>query len=87
MVVMDDSSTTPEDVNLSGLYPRETPVRLGDMVLTLGQALDMETAFCPADQPRRQDPGKRNVYLARILAAAGSLEPKHAYLLPEDAED
>lgn len=56
----------------------------GGMEMTLGQALQAERLLCPADSTNRQDPAKRVGYLARILAAGGSLREEDQHLLVED---
>jgi len=72
---------TPDDFIAS--YGPEALVSLNGQQMTLGQALQFEAMFCPADQSRRQDPSKRIAYLAQILASAESLRPEHDYLIPE----
>jgi hypothetical protein len=53
------------------------------MRMTLGQALEAEQLFCPADKISRQDPDRRVRYLAHILGAAGTLRQEDAHLLEE----
>ncbi len=64
-------------------YGLDTPVVVGEknMKISLGQALDMERMFCPADVSKREDPSRRIGYLATILAAGGSLLPEDHHLL------
>ena len=64
-------------------YGQDAPVVAGKMKITLGQALEAEKMFCPADEEARQDPQKRLAYLAGMLAAAGSLSPEHEFLIKE----
>lgn len=57
----------------------------GGKVMKLGQALQFEAMFCPAEDIRRQDPTKRSIYLAGMLAAGGTiLHPDHQALLPAE---
>ncbi|CAN5418699.1 hypothetical protein BH09PAT4_BH09PAT4_02500 [soil metagenome] len=62
-------------------YGDTAPVALGETTMTLGQALEAERLFCPADATKRQDPDRRVRYLARILASAGTLRPEDEHLL------
>lgn len=67
---------------LVDIYGVSAPVRVGDGIdMTLGQALDAEQLFCPAEASTRQDPTKRLGYLANMLAAAGTLKPEHEHLI------
>jgi hypothetical protein len=66
--------------HLSSLYPNTTPVLIGDLTLTLGQALDMQAFGCPV--PAAERDGVRDVaYLAGKLSAAGSLRSEDYNLL------
>lgn len=67
-------------------YPGETPVRVGGMTISLAQAQQAEALLCQATPDRRQDPGRRARYYAGMLAAAGSLQKEHEYLLLEETE-
>ena len=59
-------------------YSLDVLVKVGNgMDMTLGQALEAERLFCPADIAKRQDVQSRVTYLAGMLAAAGSLLPEH----------
>ena len=65
------------------LYGLDAPVvvGVGGVSLKLGQALQMEEAFCKAKPEARLDNDKRVRYLASILNDAGSLKPEHLFLL------
>ena len=59
----------------------------GTMRVPLTAAVQMEAAFCrPGDAEAAQDPERRVRYLARRLAAAGTLREEHTHLLAETAE-
>jgi hypothetical protein len=73
---------TPDPQDFISTYGTDAAVLVGNgMQMTLGQALEAERLFCPADAATRQDPLKRLSYLAGMLAAAGSLRPEDEYLL------
>jgi len=62
------------------LYPRTTPVRFGELDLTLGQALDIQTLGCPV-APDKRNEINNIAYLAAKLVAAGTLRPPDYNLL------
>jgi hypothetical protein len=75
---------TPDPQAFIDVYGPDAQVGFDNgMSMKLGQALDMERSFCPADQVNRQDPAKRIRYLAKILAAGGSLRPEDSQYLPK----
>lgn len=66
--------------HLLELYPLNSQVKFGEVSLTLGQALNMET-LCPAPQASRIDELSRVARLAGALQAAGTLQPDDINLL------
>jgi hypothetical protein len=82
LIHMPAKITDPE--SFIDMYGLEAKVVLGEgQEMTLGQALEFEEMFCTADTGIRRDPAKRIGYLARKLAAGGSLRPEHEHLLGE----
>lgn len=79
---MEKENLSPQEFIES--YGLSAPVRVGrgeGREVTLGQALKAENAFCPADKEKREDPVERVGYLAKILAAAGTLRPEDEHFL------
>ena len=79
--------TFPDPEEFLEVYGPAAPVVAGGQEMTLGQALQFEAMFCPANKEARQDPGKRVPYLAGMLAAAGTLLPEHEWLLLPNETD
>jgi hypothetical protein len=75
----------PDAQRFMEMYRPDDRVRFEDTgaEMTLGQALQLEALLCTADTDARQDPLRRIGYLARILAAGGSLLPEHEHLLED----
>lgn len=74
-----DHSFLPEE--FINLYNLNSEVLIGERTITLGQALEMEKAFCPAESEVKDNPDVRVYFLAKILAGAGTLLPEHMYIL------
>jgi hypothetical protein len=82
---MENNLTEAAFVELYG----ETPVKLGGPdrpPLPLRTALEMEAAFCPADESQRSDPAERLHYLANLIGK-DTLHPEHRHLLAQDSPD
>ena len=79
---MSEMSFTEIDVtSFTDSYDPATPVMIGEMVLTLEQALRAEAEACTADIPDRNNQIGRIRFMAKILDAGGSLRPEDKYLL------
>ncbi len=80
------SSEIPDPERFMEMYGPDALVvtgKEGSKPLTLEQALLREAMLCEANKEVRQDPVRRVRFLARALAAGGSLLPEHAYLIEE----
>jgi hypothetical protein len=75
----------PDPQSFIDMYGPDAQVVLGEgegKPMSLSTALQFEE-MCTIDSEVRMDPVRRTRFLARSLAAGGSLLPEHEYLLGE----
>lgn len=73
--------------DLVAMYGDDAAVSINGIKLSLGQAMQMEAAFCPPEAAEaRRDPALRQAKLAQMLFDGGSLLPDHEYLLPHTTD-